>query len=211
MTNWRKKRTLVKFLKRGLILCEGETEENYFTGLITKEEYRRKFASINVEIYKPKNHSPKGLVTEAKHKAKKAKKESDPYDFVWVVFDRNGHENIADAFNEAITFNPPIEIAFTVTCFEFFVLLHFTKSTKAYLKCDDAISELRKYLPEYRKATNLFSVLEEHIDVGLKNSKWCQDYFQEEINCGKKIYYCDPYSNIHELVNFLFSLINEDD
>lgn len=191
-----------------LILCEGEKEESYFTGLITKEEYRRKFASINVEIYKPKNHSPKGLVIEAKQKVRSAKKEGDPYNFVWVVFDRDGHENIADAFNEASTFNPPIQIAFTVTCFEYFVLLHFKKSTKAYAKCDDVIAELKNYLPDYKKATNLFSTLEEKMPRGLENSKWCHDHFKDEINAGKKIYSCDPYCNIHKLVNFLFTLIN---
>lgn len=211
MASYRSARKPIKFLKRGLILCEGETEENYFTGLITKEEYRRKFASISVEIYKPKDHSPKGLVTEAKQKAKNAKKADDPYDFIWVVFDRDGHENLADAFNEAVTFDPPINVAFTVTCFEFYVLLHFRKSTKAYTKCDDVISELKKFLPDYKKATNLFAALEEKMEVGLENSKWCQEYFKEEIDGGKKIYTCDPYCNIHELVNFLLNLTKEGD
>ena len=207
MATWRKKRPTINFLERGMILCEGETEQNYFTGLIKKEEYRRKFAAINVEIYKPKNHSPKGLVSEAKQKAAKAKKEKDPYDFIWVVFDHDGHANIANAFDESLDCNPRIQIAFTVTCFEFFVLLHFKKSTKSYSNCDDVISELKKHLPDYKKATNLFSLLDPHINIGLENSKWCQNHFSEEIDSGRKIYNCDPYSNIHELIHFLFSLI----
>ena len=63
---FRKSKKVVTINKRGLILCEGETEENYFTGLITQEKYRRKFASIDVDIFKPKNHSPLGLVNKAK-------------------------------------------------------------------------------------------------------------------------------------------------
>lgn len=211
MGNYRRSRKQITFLKRGLILCEGETEENYFTGLITKEEYRRKFASINVEIYKPKDHSPKGLITEAKQKLKSARKEGDSYDFAWVVFDRDGHENIADAFNEAITFKPPIQIAFTVACFEYFVLLHFKKSTKAYANCDVVIAELKNYLPDYRKATNLFSILEEKMSDGLENSEWCHNHFAGEINAGQKVYNCDPYCNIHLLVNYLFSLIHDNE
>jgi hypothetical protein len=209
MGYWRKERKQISFLKRGLILCEGETEENYFTGLITKEEYRRKFGSISVEIYKPKDHSPKGLIAEAKIKARTAKKEGDPYDFIWAVFDRDGHESSAQAFNDAITYNPPIKIAFSVTCFEYFVLLHFKKSTKAYINCEAVIKELKNFLPEYKKASNLFSLLEEYMDEGLRNSQWCHDHFRNEIDGGKKLYDCNPYSNIHELVYFLFSLIEE--
>lgn len=43
MARNRGKRNKVIFNKRGLILCEGETEENYFRGLISQEKYRRKF------------------------------------------------------------------------------------------------------------------------------------------------------------------------
>lgn len=207
MRSWRKNRAPVTILKRGLILCEGETEQNYFLGLISQEEYRRKFASINVEIYKPKNHSPKGLVNEAKLKAAKAKREKNPYDFIWVVFDHDGHANISDAFHEAFTYNPKIKIAFSVCCFEFFVLLHFKQSTRAYLNCADVISELKKYLPDYKKATNLFTLLRPYINAGLENSKWCTHHFHLEIMNGKKIYDCDPYSNIHELIEYLFDLI----
>ncbi|MEO8960821.1 MAG: RloB family protein [Ginsengibacter sp.] len=208
MRRWRESHKPVNILKRGLILCEGETEQNYFLGLITQEEYRRKFASISVEIYKPQNHSPKGLVNEAKQKVRKARREKDPYDFIWVVFDHDGHANISDAFNEASTYNPQIKIAFSVSCFEFFILLHFEKSAKAYLNCNKVISELKKHLPDYKKATNLFTALKENINTGLENSRWCKNYFQPEISNGKKIYNCDPYSNIHELVEYLFSLID---
>jgi hypothetical protein len=74
-------------LKRGLILCEGETEENYFKGLVNDDKHRDKFASISVDIYKPKDHSPTGLVEEAKERIKRARRERNEYDFIWIVFD----------------------------------------------------------------------------------------------------------------------------
>src|SRR5476651_1591419 len=127
-----KKNLNITLGKRGLILCEGHTEENYFKGLTTQAEYRRKFAAIGVEIYKPKNHSPVGLIQEAKSRIKAAIRERNPYQFVWVVFDRDGHENIPQAFSDANDLNPPIRIAFSITCFEFFVLLHYKKTTKSF-------------------------------------------------------------------------------
>ena len=63
--------------KRVLILCEGKTEENYFKGLVSADQYKRKLSSVGVEIYTPKYHSPRGLVDEAKRKLKVAKKEEN--------------------------------------------------------------------------------------------------------------------------------------
>jgi len=31
-----------------------------------------------------------------------ANKKYDPYDFVWIVFDRDGHENVSDTFEHAL-------------------------------------------------------------------------------------------------------------
>jgi hypothetical protein len=203
---FRKKRLKKEFLKRGLILCEGETEEQYFKGLTNKEEYRRKFAAISVEIYKPKDHSPRGLVTEAKNKIK-ANKKDDPYDFVWIVFDLDGHENIPDTFEQALTSKPNIRIGLTARCFEYFVLLHFVRTTKAFTKCDDIVKEVKTHLPDYQKAANIFEILEPYKKTGLANSKWLMGRNQPDIDNGSRIYELSAYSNIHELVDELMGLV----
>lgn len=178
----------VSISRRGLILCEGETEENYFKGLISEEKYRRKFSSIDVSVYKPKDNSPQGLVKKAKEKIKEAKRERNKFDFVWVVFDRDGHQKIPEAYENARVSTPEIKIAFTIPCFEFFVLLHFEKTTKPFTKCDDVISQIKKkkYIPNYEKATNIFQELKPYMKDGLDNSKWVVDQFQNEIFGGKK-------------------------
>jgi len=206
MGKFRKARPKKEFLKRGLILCEGETEEKYFKGLTTKDEYRRQFAAINVEIYKPKDHSPRGLVTEAKNKIK-ANKKDDPYDFVWIVFDLDGHENVPDTFEQALTSKPEIKIAFTARCFEYFVLLHFVRTTKAFTKCDDIIKEIKTHLPDYQKATDIFDTLEPYKETGLANSEWLMARNQPDMDNGSRIYELSAYSNIHELVNELLGMI----
>lgn len=202
----REPRKPVALSKRGLILCEGETEENYFKGLVTQDKYRRQFSSIDIRIYKPKDHSPVGLVNEAKKLIKVAKREKNPYAFAWVVFDKDGHAGISTAFEIARVAD--INIAFTVPCFEYYVLLHFGRTTKPYTKCDDVISEIKKnHLPDYEKATNIFKILAPHMDIGLSNSKWICKRCEDDIETGTKIYNLSAYSNIHELVEYLYSLI----
>ena len=205
---YRGSRRPVSFNKRGLILCEGETEENYFKGLISQDKYRRKFQSVSVNIHKPKDHSPVGMVKKAKEMIAQAKRERNPYDFVWVMFDRDGHAKIPDAFEIARTSSPEIKIAFTIPCFEYFVLLHFEKTTKPFTKCDDVIQQIKKnWLPDYEKATNIFEILLENKDTGIANSEWVVEQFENEIKSGKKIYELSAYSNVHDLVSYLYSLI----
>ena len=42
-------------------------------------------------MFKQKNHSPYGMVEEAKRMIGIAKSEKNPFDFVWVMFDKDGH------------------------------------------------------------------------------------------------------------------------
>ena len=210
MGRYREHRKVVVFNKRGLILCEGKTEENYFNGLIYQPKYKRKFQSISIRVFKPKNHSPYGMVEEAKRMIAIAKSEKNPYDFVWVMFDKDGHAKIPEAFELARTSPTKINIAFTIPCFEYFVLLHFDKTTKPFTKCDDVIHQIKKnWLPDYEKATNIFDILLTKMNDGLANSEWVVNQFIEEIQSGKRIYELSSYSNIHDLVNFLYTFIEE--
>jgi hypothetical protein len=211
MGKGRKNRKLsITFNKRGLILCEGETEANYFNGLISQDINRRKFSSIDVDIYKPTDHSPIGLINHAKTKARQAKRERNEYDFIWVLFDKDGHKGIPDAFEMARTFNPPIMIAFTIPCFEYFVLLHFIQTTKNFAKCDSLISFIKDndFIPNYKKTSNLFNLLLPNMGTGIENSRWVANTFKDNITRGEKIYELPAYSNIHNLIGHLYSLLD---
>tara|TARA_R110000744_G_scaffold218477_1_gene337246 strand:+ start:1633 stop:2262 length:630 start_codon:yes stop_codon:yes gene_type:complete len=208
MSHFRKKRIQKKIGKRGLIVCEGETEENYFKGLITEDVYKRKFQAIDVSIFKPKDHSPVGLINEGKRRLKEAKKEGNPYDFVWAIFDKDGHAKIPDAFDLALNTKPQIRIAFTIPCFEFFVLLHFERTTKPFRKGDEVISQIqKKWFKDYKKATNIFEQLQVRKKIGIANSKWVVERSKVDLNNGVKIYDLPAYSNVHELIEFLYDVI----
>ena len=200
----RAKRPIKKFKKRGLILCEGKTEENYFKGFVSQERYKRNFTSISVDIYKPKDHSPHGLLEEAKKKHKEAKKEKNSFDFVWVVFDRDGHAKVSNTFEEVRKSPLPIKIAFTVPCFEFFTLLHFEKTAKPYRNCKGVISTItEKHIPDYEKSSNLFKTLQPQHEIGIDNSKWIISQCEQDLIRGVKPYDLSCYSNIHEIIEDL--------
>ncbi len=197
--------------KRGLILCEGQTEENYFKGLVTQATHRRKFAAVDVEIYKPENNSPVGLIKKTKDLIQLAKRERNEYDFAWVVFDRDQHASIPNAFEMARTNKPEIKIAFTSPCFEFFILLHFEKTTREFGSCDKIISHIKKkgYISDYEKASNLFKTLEHVKDQGLTNCDWLSNRNKMDIEDGVRPYELSAFSNVEELIRYLYSLVQE--
>ena len=194
-----------KLSKRGLILCEGHTEENYFKGLMRDYRYRDRFSSVSVDIYQPKNYSPLGLVQEAKSKIAASKRERNPFDFLWVVFDRDSHPKLPHAFSEAARSKPKINIAFSAICFEYFVLLHFVKTTTTYRTCSELIAELNVHYPKYKKASNLYKHLLPYMETGIENSRWAmQTNNNNDYNL--TVYERAVYTNVHELIDYLYNL-----
>lgn len=87
--------------KRILILCEGETEEAYFSGLKNNVLLRDKLSAVHIEIVSPsskrnpnthstlRDNSLKGLVWEAMKRKRKAQREKNPFDEIWIVIDND--------------------------------------------------------------------------------------------------------------------------
>ncbi|MER0439043.1 RloB family protein [Emticicia sp. W12TSBA100-4] len=189
-----------------LILTEGETEEIYLKSYKSDDENRRRLSGVGIEIYKPKDHSPLGLLAEAKKRIKEAKKDKMPYEKVWIVFDRDGHANIPATFHEKQAVNE-IEIAFSVVCFEYWVLLHFEKTTRLFNDCDSIGSYIRqKHFPEYEKSRNNYHNLKDKISLAIENATWTTKQNQNDLNDGLKPYQLQAYTNVHELISFLKDL-----
>lgn len=190
-------------------MCEGQTEEKYYKGLVSQEMYRRKFAAIDVAIYKPDSNFPAGLIKKTRDLMKIAKRDRNDYDFVWVVFDKDQHASIPGAFEMARTNKPEIRIAFTSPCFEFFILLHFEKTTREFSSCDEIISYIKKkgYIPDYEKASNLFKVLDHVEDKGLEHCDWLKNRNQMELDDGARPYELSAFSNVEVLIRYLYNLV----
>jgi RloB-like protein len=189
-----------------LILTEGETEVIYLNSYKADDENRRRLSGVGIEIYKPRDHSPLGLLKEAKRRIKEAKKDKLPYEKVWLVFDRDGHANIPATFNEHQAIKE-IEIAFSVVCFEYWILLHFERTTHDFSDCDSIGSHIRqKHLPEYEKSRNNYANLKDKIVTALDNAEWLHKQIENDINSGLKPYELQVYTSVDKLFNFLKEL-----
>lgn len=202
-----------KIRLRILILTEGEkTEVNYFNSFKRSEKYRRNLSGIDIKIYKPKNHSPLGLVKEALAKAKI--KKNDKYDIIWIIFDKDGHQGIPNTFEEVRQHNQDnpnnkINIGFSSICIEYWILLHFEKTSKPFKKCDEVIGHIESsgHITDYEKGKFKYEILVEKdkIDKAVENAKWLASRQESELK-NDRIYEINPVTTVHRLVQLLVSL-----
>ena len=186
-----------------LIVCEGEqTEPNYFSALIDDLQLN----TANIMIAKNSaGSSPYNVVDFALKEFKKDKK----YDRVYCVFDKDRHtsyDNALDKVRRARLGKGHLIFATTsVPCFEFWLLLHFTYTTKQYDTgsssiCANVISDLKDHLPRYEKRNiDTYQATKDKLGAAI-------------INCKRVEQHCDaagtdmPSTKVHELVDYLRNL-----
>ena len=119
-----------------LIFCEGaenKSESAYFKALIKNLKFPGE--KIDLRVVDTKVNTGKELV-------KLAKQEREfKNDILWVVYDKDGYSQHAQTFDEA--YRSGVKIAFSSISFEFWILLHFEYTTRAYEKSEDIIHDLK--------------------------------------------------------------------
>jgi len=186
-----------------LIVCEGEkTEPNYLRALI--DDFKLNTANV-VVANNIAGSSPKSIVDFALKEYRKEKE----YDRVYCVFDKDRHttyDNALDRIRRARLGSGHSIIAITsVPCFEFWLLLHFTYTTKQFDTgpgsiCANVITELKRHISNYEKgAVATYQVTRDKLDTAIDRSK------RAALHCetgGTDM----PSTKMHDLIEYLRGL-----
>lgn len=161
---------------RVLIVCEGEkTEPHYFSWL--RNELGLNKANVVISD-KRGGLDPNSLVESAIEEYKK-----DPdFDHVYCVFDKDKHYTYQGALDKIrsarLRGKSKIHAVNSVPCFEFWLLLHFTFTTKQYdapldaSNCDLVIVELQGHIPGYEKGSRKYlAYIADMTDDAIRNAK----------------------------------------
>jgi RloB-like protein len=189
-----------------LIACEGmKTEPGYLEG--AKKSYR--LSSINIRIVQAPGSDPMTIITYAENELKK-----HGYDRVFCVFDRDNHANFDSAIrklqqSEAGKANKLSAIVST-PCFEIWVLLHFTYTTKAFTvsgnrsSCENVIREIQSHFQGYAKnRANLFDDLSGNMDEAMKRALQLESH-------NKSTGSDNPATGMHTLIDYLRKLDHDE-
>jgi hypothetical protein len=190
-----------------LIVCEGEkTEPNYFSGLI--DHLRLNTANVKIAD-NTTGSAPQTVVTFAITEYKVTK----DYDKVFCVIDRDKHPRFDEALEmirqARLAKGHKMQAIVSTPCFEYWLLLHFRKTTKDYYSgpgsaCKRVISELKRQpdMADYEKGIGgVFDLTVSRLSEAIKNSK--------EVSADRKAAGTDnPSTKVHELIEFLQDLKN---
>ena len=158
-----------------LIVCEGETEQEYF------EAARIHYGLTTAEVILAENTkgpAPISVVECAEERCA----ERGGYDRIYCVFDRDGHESFHRAREKIKALagrkrkSLPIEEAISIPCFELWVLLHFERTDAPFDRCADVIDRVRNHMPGYEKAdAATIKQLVTRVEVALANADWVKE------------------------------------
>jgi hypothetical protein len=158
-----------------LIVCEGETEQEYFEA--ARIHYHLTTAEV-VVADNTKGSAPISVVECAEERAA----EQGGYDTIFCVFDRDGHQSfdrarakirgLASRSRNRLN----IREAISVPCFELWVLLHFERSDRPFQKCADVVGRIqREHLDGYAKANDeIAKQLLLRVETALANTLWLE-------------------------------------
>ncbi len=192
---------------RILIICEGLTERNYFTAIKQDPDYKRHLAAVSVDVLEAKNNDPLQIVNETIQRKKKASQEGNEYNHVWVVFDHDHRPSRRKAYDLAV--KNELGVAFSSIAFEYWYLMHFKQTSKAFMEADTLISELRKFFPEYEKVRqNDFARLKDNLSDAFINTGWLKSQMSHFLNEGYHLTDLNPHTDVDDLVSLLISMGN---
>jgi hypothetical protein len=186
-----------------LIVVEGEqTERSYFYGLREKLEFK----AADVLVFHSGATDPQNIVDAAiklrdeRFEASKKSLILAPYDEVWVVFDRESQlhvrgSQLPNALSSATTSG--ILVALSNPCFEFWLLIHYTFTTKQFSDATRVVKALRKHDRGYAKNSLPLDELFSRTPTAVKNAIKCLKHHVTSKGDG------NPSTHVHRLVSSL--------
>ena len=208
--HYRREQAKQQARRRVLVITKGKTELAYLRELIDHLGINQ--ALIDVREGDP--HNPGGVLRSAEECLEASFR--DEYGKVFCVFDRDQHPSFWPTAQKIRSGSGLLEIVQaipSVPCFEYWLLLHFKKTARPYptsedgSACHEVKRDLRRRMPAYSKgmagAKNWRRVLSGLEDARKRSGEILR---QAESDPGGN----SPYTHMHELVDYLESLKEDD-
>lgn len=193
--------------KHILIVPEGWCEYSYAQALKYSLP-RDKQRSISVEMPKPNNeNSASRLLDKAEMAIKKAKRDKNPYDTVWILFDNDNQPNLVSFFQRLKS--SFVKIAYSCICIEHWFIMHFEDNRQAYQDARQALQRIKtlwhsQFNQDYHKTKIMhFEKLKERMPIAMNRASAIKQQAEaDEIPITKR----NPFFTIQDLINYFQKL-----
>lgn len=159
-----------------LIIAEGKnvTESQYF------KSFQKENANYNIKILIPGHTTdPVGMQKKIDKFWQENDMSEEKGDKAYIVLDLDCDENKANLIKKLSKKSEISTFIISNPCFEVWFLLHFRYSTKEYHNSPETVKDLKNYIPNYEKNTDVAPIIENSIEKALKNAGRLEKHFDE--------------------------------
>lgn len=182
-----------------LIIAEGKnkTETLYFSNYqMQGREYSIKFVKAG------NNTDAESLYNTICSKWEELGLSEDRGDRGFVILDIDNDDSKAQKVVTLIKKNKNPAISFVVSnpAFEIWFLIHFRFTTKFYKDGNAVIADLLKFIPDYEKSKDCFSLINDKTAIAIQNSSKLRSVYDEQTWPSIA---CNPRTDVDQLVKLL--------
>ena len=172
-----------------------EAETQYF------RQYQRQRAPFNIKILTPGSATgPERMLETLERYWKQYDMSHTRGDQGFVVLDLDCNEKKALLIKKLERASQIASFVVSNPCFEVWFILHYRYSTHIYSDGDEVIKDLRKYIPEYQKNTDVTESLSGMFDTAMKNASKLEEYY-EEMGYRWPSNECNPRTDVPVIIN----------
>lgn len=186
-----------------LIGTEGKnkTETNYLNG------FKRSLKTYSIIFSSGNDTDPIGVVNNTVASINSHELDFQEGDLAYSLIDydvdrtKSHQEKVKTALKKAQNNN--IDLLISNPTFEIWFLQHFRQSTKTYVSSNEVIEELKRYIPNYKKNSNVFPELISKTVDAIQNAKELEEYHIKNSN-EENIDRC-PNAEVYKLIELLYN------
>ena len=156
-------------------------------------------------LFRSCGSSPSSVLEHALRLWEAEKSTENPYDRVYCVFDKDSHPSYKTTLDKIASpkFKGKFYAAQSVPSFEYWLLLHFTYTTKPYTRSgkfssgDLVLKDLKNNFPQYAKCNkDVFTALKSRLESAKANAA---KSLENAVRDGTD----NPTTHVHKLVDYL--------
>ena len=190
-----------------LIVCE---DSKASPGYFKKLRSELGLCSVNVEIYGEEcDSAPIGVVDFAKKRKLDVRTSTiqDGYDEIFCVVDVDDHTTLGDAIQKAR--DNDLKLIISNPCFEYWHILHFEKTSKAYNSRPVLYRQLKDHLKKngfkgnIKSGCGFFDIVYPLRKTAIKNSK---NILRAHWHNPEDLSKCNPSTDVHRVVECIIDL-----
>ena len=184
-----------------LIIAEGRnvTESQYF------KSFQNQHAAYNIKVLIPGHITdPKGMQSMILRYWDQHEMKAEKGDKAFIVLDLDCSNDKGKLIRKLAKESGNAKFVVSNPCFEVWFLLHYRYSTRSYLSSSEAVKDLRNFIPEYEKNTDIAPLIADNLDQAMAHAERLRKHYGE-LGANLPSDECNPRTDVPFIIDVIRS------